>query len=199
MPKQTPPDRPQPPIQRQTTVATYQCGTNARQASPELAEAGSQAFTAEERALLRADARRYLLERATGRGRAFGADPEFQPYDEAALEYCQHRCSEIANAHGGAISAGVAALIETASMRLAASRYLWKRIADGDRNLLRDFGALCDKFRADELAAWELAARESKVHHARARAAHADINGEGRTRTVEAEYEALRKAAAESE
>jgi len=68
----------------------------------------------------------------------------------------------MAQAHGGEISAGVGAMLESAAMALAASRYLHSKGAEtGDADLLKRASALANDARQNELAAWELAAREA--------------------------------------
>lgn len=87
--------------------------------------------------------------------------PEFAPFKRWARRYAAHRRAELAKAHGGSISAGVGAIVESASLTLAASR--WCQAEAGktlDADLFKraaDLGALA---RQHELAAWELAAKE---------------------------------------
>lgn len=99
--------------------------------------------------------------RGTG---ALKADPAFAVYERWGKRYAAHRRGELAKAHGGAISAGVGALVESASLALAASRYLAALAAQtGDAELFKRSSALANDARQNELAAWELASREAKV------------------------------------
>ncbi|MDD5374443.1 hypothetical protein [Acidithiobacillus sp.] len=65
----------------------------------------------------------------------------------------------------GHVSTGASALIATASLALAASRYLYERFAkdgggDMGTGMLKQAAQLADSARQSELAAWELSARE---------------------------------------
>lgn len=92
------------------------------------------------------------------------ANSDFAPFARWGKRYAAHRRSELAAAHGGSISAGVGALIESASMQLASSRYLAaKGAASGDAAMMKTSSALANDARQNELTAWELAAREAKV------------------------------------
>ena len=91
--------------------------------------------------------------------------PDYVPFARWGKRYASHRRRELAAAHGGSLSAGVSALIESAGVQLAASRYLAGRAAQtGDPDLFRRSSALANDARQNELAAWELAAREASVH-----------------------------------
>lgn len=118
------------------------------------------------------------LEPGAGKGRktklaAFGLNPtiirEGSPEYAAALyqanKYRKTRMKELAQLHGH-VSAGAGALLASASLALAASRFLYERYAlkpengGGDIELLKQAGTAADKARAAELAAWEMSARE---------------------------------------
>ncbi len=90
------------------------------------------------------------------------SDPRFRPFKAWGRRYAGHRRAELAKAHGGSISAGVGAIVESAALALAASRFAQHLGAEsGDVDLMKrsaDLGALA---RQHELAAWELAAREA--------------------------------------
>lgn len=92
------------------------------------------------------------------------SDPRFRPFRNWARRYAGHRRAELAKAHGGSISAGVGAIIESASVALGDSRFVHMLASEtGDVDLFKraaDLGALA---RQHELAAWELAAREAAV------------------------------------
>lgn len=99
--------------------------------------------------------------RGTG---ALKAAPDFEVYERWGKRYAAHRREELAQAHGGSISAGVGALVESASLALAASRYLAAQAAQtGDPDLFKRSSALANDARQNELAAWELASREAKA------------------------------------
>ncbi len=93
----------------------------------------------------------------------------FEPFRRWGRRYSAHRRAELARAHGGSISAGVGAIIESAALALATSRYLASvgaQTLDADAmKRAADLGSLA---RQHELAAWELAAREAKVRAASA-------------------------------
>lgn len=92
------------------------------------------------------------------------SDPEFRPFKRWGQRYAAHRRRELAAAHGGSISAGVGAIVESAALALSASRFLAHRAAvePNSETFKRsaDLGALA---RQHELAAWELAAREAEI------------------------------------
>lgn len=91
-------------------------------------------------------------------------DSAIRPYLKWGRRYAAHRRNELALMHGGTISAGVGALIETASLELAHSRYLAARAAETcDADTMKRAASLADSARQNELAAWELAAREAKA------------------------------------
>ena len=113
-----------------------------------------------------------------GKGRktklaAFGLSPSIikkgDPRYAAALyqanKYRKTRMKELAQLHGH-VSAGAGALLASASLALAASRFLYERYAEsvddggGELELLKQASGLADKARAAELAAWEMSARE---------------------------------------
>ena len=119
-------------------------------------------------------------ERAPGAGKgrktklaAFGLSPSIiksgDPRYAAALyqanKYRKTRMKELAQLHGH-VSAGAGALLASASLALAASRFLYERYAEGvdagggELELLKQASGLADKARAAELAAWEMSARE---------------------------------------
>lgn len=88
----------------------------------------------------------------------------FKPFARWGRRYGTHRRRELAAAHGGEISAGVGALVESAALALASSRYLQNQGATiGDPELLKRASSLAAEARQNELAAWELAAREAKA------------------------------------
>jgi hypothetical protein len=110
-------------------------------------------------------AQRSKLVRPGPRGFAgLAVDPAFRPFQRWGRRYAAHRRAELAAAHGGTLSAGVGALIESAGAQLAASRFLQARASEtGDPALFRQASALSNDARQNELAAWELAAREAQA------------------------------------
>jgi len=90
--------------------------------------------------------------------------PDFRAFARWGARYAAHRRRELARAHGGEISAGVGAIVESAALAMAASRFLSARAAEtGDPELFKQSSALASTARQHELAAWELAAREAQV------------------------------------
>jgi hypothetical protein len=89
-------------------------------------------------------------------------DKAVRPFLAWGRRYASHRRRELAALHGGACSAGVGAMIESAGLALAASRYLHAKGAEtGDPDLLKRASALANDARQAELASWELASREA--------------------------------------
>lgn len=115
----------------------------------------------------------HTLDPGVGKGRktklaAFGLNPSLvragDPRYAAALhqanKYRKLRMREIAQLHGHC-SAGVGALLASASLALAASRFMYElAAANPDPQLLKDAAKLADSARQSELACYELAARE---------------------------------------
>lgn len=113
------------------------------------------------------------LEKGAGKGRktklaAFGlspsiiraGDPDYAKAIHSANKYRKTRMRELASLHGH-VSAGAGALLASASLALAASRYLYQKAAlDGDSGLLKQASQLADSARSSELAAWEMSAKE---------------------------------------
>ena len=89
------------------------------------------------------------------------ADSVYQTCARWGARYAAHRRAELAKAHGGELSAGVGALVESAGNALADSRYVRAKAAEtGDPALFKLAAALATEARQCELAAWELASRE---------------------------------------
>lgn len=90
------------------------------------------------------------------------ADPAYARALRHAARYRRRRCSELARSFGGYLSAGASSLVASASLALAASRYLYEVAATtGDADTLKRASALANDARQGELAALELASRES--------------------------------------
>jgi len=90
------------------------------------------------------------------------ADPAWLASCRWGRRYGAHRRAELARAHGGAISAGVGAIVESAADLMADARY-WraKAMEKGDPELSRLAAQLTAQARGCERDAWELAAREA--------------------------------------
>ena len=113
------------------------------------------------------------LVKGSGKGRktklaAFGlspsiikaGDPDYAKAIASANRYRRTRMRELAKLHGH-VSAGAGAMLASASLALAASRYLYQKAAlDGDSGLLKQASQLADSARSSELAAWEMSAKE---------------------------------------
>jgi hypothetical protein len=111
-----------------------------------------------------ARARRLRAGNLGGVGGIESTSDAFKPFARWGRRYGSHRRRELAHAHGGEISAGVGALIESAALSLASSRFLQSQgAAVGDPELLKRASSLAAEARQNELAAWELAAREAKA------------------------------------
>jgi hypothetical protein len=141
------------------------------------------------------------LEKGAGKGRktklaAFGlspgiikhGDPQYAAALYQANKYRKTRMKELAKLHGH-VSAGAGALLASASLALAASRFLYERYAQkpedggGDLECLKQASGLADKARAAELAAWEMSAREGVL----ARRAEASAAGMPWLQTLDGE------------
>lgn len=87
-------------------------------------------------------------------------DPRYAACLRAAGVYRKARTRELFEMHGY-VSAGASSLLATAAINLAASRFLYEKFAgDMDLGYLKLAAKLSDSARQNELAAWELAARE---------------------------------------
>lgn len=107
------------------------------------------------------DARRV---RPGPRGQIERVDPTYAPFKRWGQRFAAHRRRELALAHGGSISAGVGALVESAALALAASRFIQMKAAESaDAELFRRANSLANDARQQELAAWELASREAGI------------------------------------
>lgn len=100
-------------------------------------------------------------------------DPAYARTMRLASSYKKARQKEIYIAHGY-VSSGVASLLVSASLAISASRFLYEAAAAspiytevrhqlGMPQLMKLASSLADSARQNELAAWELAARESLV------------------------------------
>lgn len=87
-------------------------------------------------------------------------DPDYAKCLDQANKYRKIRMKELAQLHGH-VSAGAGALLASASLALASSRFLYQRAAEsGDTATLKQAAQLADSARQSELAAWEVAAKE---------------------------------------
>lgn len=92
---------------------------------------------------------------------------DIEPFYKACMlkaeSYRRARVREFRITHGF-VSVGVMALLSTASLALAASRYMYNRAStDGDCGLMKQASLLANDARQNELAAWELASREASA------------------------------------
>lgn len=90
-------------------------------------------------------------------------DPRYSASLHQANKYRKMRMKELAQLHGH-VSAGVGALLASAALALAASRFLYEATAEEpDNQTLKDASKLADSARQHELAAYELASREGTL------------------------------------
>lgn len=109
----------------------------------------------------------------------------FRPFAAWGRRYASKRRAELAAAHGGSISTGVAMLVESESLALSMGHYARAKAAQtGDVETMRRSSALLVEARQHGLAAWELAAREGLVMRARV-----DVLAEWMARTEPARRE----------
>jgi hypothetical protein len=91
-------------------------------------------------------------------------DPVYQAAAKWGRRYGSHRRAELAMAHGGGISAGVGAMVESAAEMMADARYWRARgIAEGNPDYARLAAQLIAQARGCERDAWELASREAEA------------------------------------
>lgn len=88
-------------------------------------------------------------------------DPEYRQCLRDAERYRQKRAREIRNSHGY-LSSGAASILGSAALQLAMSRY-WGMRAATDHKIAALASRFATEARQNELAAWELAAREAKA------------------------------------
>lgn len=92
---------------------------------------------------------------------------DFRPFERWARRYARHRVAELAQMHGGYVSAGVSSMIESAADQLAGARYLAAKAKQTlDASLFRDASRLANDGRLSEHAAWEMAALEAEGRRA---------------------------------
>lgn len=104
--------------------------------------------------------------RAGSRGALVELERQGDAAARAALtfgrRYSAHRRAELARSHGGELSAGVGAMVESAGELLAAARYWSARsLAEASPNHARLAATLVAGARQSERDAWELASREA--------------------------------------
>ena len=101
-------------------------------------------------------------------------DHEYAPYLRLAHEHRDaHSIAVASNVGGGQLSPGVLGIIATASLDLAASRYMYDRGARAcDPRLLGQAAQIADRSRTALLTAHELAAREATARPRDPAAAH---------------------------
>jgi len=95
--------------------------------------------------------------------------PGFEPHNRRRLEWQRKRLAELGAAHGG-VSHGVGAMLNAAAWLYAGGEFAAQKAAEtGDVDLFKAASQLTSTARQHELAAWELASRESKVRAAQPR------------------------------
>jgi hypothetical protein len=95
------------------------------------------------------------------------ADPAYRKALGWARRYRDRRVRELAMQHGGELSSGVAGMLTSSALDMAASRYLAARAAaSGDPGLMVTASRLAQSSRQLELTALELAAREAAARPA---------------------------------
>lgn len=108
--------------------------------------------------------------------------PRYKACLKQANQYRKQRIKELHQLHGW-VSSGAGALLASASLALAASRFLFERFAEpessglqgaGELECLKMASTLADKARSSELAAWEMSAREGILRR-RAESANSDV------------------------
>jgi hypothetical protein len=89
--------------------------------------------------------------------------PALEPYVAAAREFAEVHLHDLAQSVGGGrVGPGVASLVQSAALALAASRAMYAEGSrTGDHRLLGQAAQLADKSRVSILTAHELAAREA--------------------------------------
>jgi hypothetical protein len=105
--------------------------------------------------------------KAGKRGALIELERKGDPAARAAIafgrRYASHRRAELARCHGGELSAGVAAMVESAGELLAASRYWQARsVAEGSPDFARLAAQLAAGARQSERDAWQLADLEAR-------------------------------------
>ena len=89
-------------------------------------------------------------------------DPRYKAALAHARQYRKQRVKELAIQHGGELSSGVCAMITSASIDMASSRYLTVLAAEtGDPATMKLASALAAASRQTELTALEIASREA--------------------------------------
>jgi hypothetical protein len=87
-------------------------------------------------------------------------DPRYATAVRHAAAYRKQRARELCVSHGY-VSSGASALLATAALAMAGSRFLYEKFAEcADVSMLKLAARLADSARQNELAAWELASRE---------------------------------------
>src|SRR5450432_2759574 len=94
----------------------------------------------------------------------YEVDPEFAPWERWGKAWASHRRGELAQLHGGEISAEVGALVEDEGLCRARSRFGHMRFASTmDREWSREARAESTEARQLAKDAWQLAALEASA------------------------------------
>jgi hypothetical protein len=101
------------------------------------------------------------LARSLGLGK-MAENAAFTPYLRSAASFRQHHCAELARMAGGQCGSGPSSMVASASLQLAASRYVYEQaIATGDVGMFKVASSLADASRQNLLAAYEMAVKEA--------------------------------------
>lgn len=94
--------------------------------------------------------------------RKLNVDPRFKPHNARRLEWQRKRLVELSTAHGHA-GHGVGAMVNAAAWLYAGGEFAAELAAEtGDLELFKVAATLTSTARQNDLAAWELSAREAK-------------------------------------
>ncbi len=92
------------------------------------------------------------------------ASPAFAPYKRSAAVFRRHHVQELARLAGGQCSTGPGSMVASASLQLAASRFLFAQAGQsGDPTTFRTASLLANDSRQSLLAAYSLAALEAQA------------------------------------
>jgi hypothetical protein len=109
-------------------------------------------------------ARRVRLARSLGLNEVDASSEAFAPYKRSASAFRKHHCKAIADQAGGHCGTGPSSIAASASLQLAASRFLFDRASrTGDPADFITASRLANDSRQNLLAAYELAVREAQA------------------------------------
>ncbi len=92
------------------------------------------------------------------------ADTPWAAYARLAEEFRTHQCKQLAEVGGGTCGAAASSMVASASLQLAASRWIFDQAAKNlDPALMLTASRLANDSRQNLLAAYEMVVREAKV------------------------------------